>query len=288
MRIIYFANHGNKGSDDTEGHIAFSLSKLGHEVLRVHERNDPTIEKGDLFLFHKGGKNIFEYLPKIKMPKIFWYFDKVEFNDRVKWITRIMGLIDLGFTSDETWVKKSGQKRLFVLRQGIGDRIMSNYTPKIVKNAPKIAFTGSIYGKRIEWVKRLENRYGSRFRAVNSYFNENLYDLCASTQIIVAPEYPGDDYYWSSRIYMILGSGGFLVHPKFKGLEKEYIDGYHYVGYQGEEELFQKIDYYLERREECDKIRKQGQEKTHKDYSYTKRCEKLLEILQQNFTGKKG
>ena len=59
MKIIYYANFGNQGSDNTEQQIKFALEKLGHTVVPVEETAGKVevIEKSkdaDLFLFHKG------------------------------------------------------------------------------------------------------------------------------------------------------------------------------------------------------------------------------------------
>src|SRR3990167_2667080 len=103
MRIVYFANHNNKGSDDTEGHIAYSLQKLGHDVIRVSEKNPQNIpDSADWFLFHKGGFHIQSALSRVKYKKVCWYFDKV-WNDRIFWMSQMIPRVDLMDMTDETW-----------------------------------------------------------------------------------------------------------------------------------------------------------------------------------------
>lgn len=278
MKIVYYANHGNgRFSDDTEGHIAHSLRSLGHDVIEAHEKEN-AVPDGDLLLFHKGGDHIWDVLKQFNGQKVLWYFDKV-WHDRPLWFRRILPLVDLAFLTDETWAARNLDPKFVVLRQGIGDRDLSLGKPRQEFRC-KVAFTGSVYGQRAEWVEELRKRFGNDFRVFNDVFNRNLFDLCASADIVLAPPFPSDDNYWSSRIYMILGSGGFLLHPKLKGLDKEYKEGFHYVGYSATKELLWKIDYYLSHPVERGKIKAAGFKKTAGNYTYTKRCQNLLQEIQ--------
>lgn len=268
MTILYNSKP-NPESDNTEGHIKYALEKLGHTVV--------TEGNADLYLFHKTFNPPKDFTGK----KVMWYFDKV-WNGRASYINEVLPLIDLALLTDETWVNKQKNPKLRVLRQGIGEEDAC-YADKL--RVPEIVFCGSVYGERTAWVKALKERYGDEFTVVNNKFNKGLYDLCASAKIIVAPQYPSDDHYWSNRIYLILGSGGFLIHPRLSGLFSEYEEGKHYVGYESLDELFFKIDTFLNNKDARKKIKVAGQEKTHKDYTYTKRCQTLLEHVNIGTSG---
>lgn len=283
MKIIYYHNpKGKFYSDDTEGHIIFSLQKLGHEVKSIYEGFiAPTLE-ADILLFHKSAmspdelKNAFRDL-RVKR-KICWYFDKV-WGVRVEWINKILPMVDKLFITDETWTKEHPDPKYHILRQGVGEEQKEGINIPI---EGQIVFAGSIYGERSNFVKSLQKRYGNNFKLITekaSLFNQDFSNLAVSTPIMVAPHYPSDDYYWSSRVYITIGSGGFLIHPRFKGLEKEYKDKREIVYYDNEEDMFQKIDYYLEHREEREAIRKTGYEKTRAKYTYTHRVAELLKNL---------
>lgn len=283
MRIVYFANHGNINSDDTEGHIVYSLKKLGHEVHRIMESAPMAVpdEGFDLFLFHKGGPHILKVLDRVKYPKVFWYFDKVDFmsTTRSEWMARVVPKVDLGFLTDQTWLLENPNPKLMILRQGIGDMNIKLGEPREEWKIP-IVFTGSVYDGREDFVSAMKLKYGRKFQVFNNKFIRELYDFCASVDIFVAPQYPSDDFYWSSRIYITLGSGGFLIHPHCEGLAAEYIDGKHYVSYKTMDELFKKVDYYLAHPDEREKIRMAGYKKTIDQFTYTKRCKTLLGVIQ--------
>lgn len=276
MKIVYFANHNNPNPGDrTEEHIATALRELGHEVLCIHENIPEMVPASgyDMLLFHKGGHNLSRVLKKAGYPKVCWYFDKL-WNDRHYWMLEVLPQVTMVAMSDEAWARRNPSGKIRIVHQGIGgDTTPGKPDPRY---ACKIAFTGSVYGERQRWVDTLKKRYGEAFQTFGSVFNRDLFDLCASVPIIVAPSYPSEDYYWSSRIYITIGSGGFVIHPKLKGLEKEYKDGVHYAGYRTTEELFQKIDYYLAHPEEREKIRMTGYLKTKKYFTYKKRVEKVI------------
>lgn len=276
MKIAYVARHGNRGSDDTEGHIRHSLEKLGHEVRLIAQTGSPAgIGGADLVLFHHWHNVNPGFLASLEMPKVGWYFDKV-WNGRDKWIREIAPLCEKFFLTDGTFAASAGIEQLSVLRQGIGDRDVraGAWLPHVYPAS--VAFTGSVYGERAIWAARIERRFGPKFRVFNDVFNRDLYDLCASVPIVVAPPFPSDDHYWSNRIYLILGSGGFLVHPRLAGLADEFEEGVHYAAYGSEDELLHTIDYYLRHDDARRKIAAAGYARMHERFTFTHRCQTLL------------
>lgn len=290
MKITYFANHSNEGSDNTEKHIKYALEKQGHTVICIEETNYTKAEvvaatkDSDLFLFHKAGirdghsfMRFLDALSSVVCPKVCWYFDKI-WGDREAVIENLLPYIDKMFLTDETWMRRHKYDNIEVLHQGIGTEDMSLGTPK-EELQTEIAFVGQIYGDRINFIEQLKARYGDKLRVFANIFNRDLYDLMASTKIVVAPDTPSDDFYWSSRVYMILGSGGFLLHPKCEGLKDEYQDKKHLVMYKDFEDMCEKIDYYLAHEKPRKKIQNDGYKETIKKYNYETRCQTMLEKL---------
>ena len=287
MKILYFANHGNTGSDNTESHIKYALEKQGHQVVCINEgsysKSDVVSQSkdADLFLFHKGGvqdgitfMKFIELIGNVTCKKVCWYFDKI-WGDREAIIENLLPYIDGMFVTDETWARRHGYKNVKVLHQGIGteDTSPGKFNPGLES---EIAFVGQIYGDRIDLVTKLKDKYGERLRIFNNIFNRDLYDLAASTKVFIAPDSPGDDFYWSSRVYMVLGSGGFLIHPEYEGLKKEFKNKQHLAYYKGFEDLCEKIDYYLSQNKKRKAIQEKGYEECVKNHNYEVRCQELL------------
>lgn len=262
MRIVY-DQPSSPESDDTEGHIERALIELGHEVVKDGD--------GDIYLFHK------QFTPPKSFTgkKVCWYFDKVDFGhaNREKYIRKVLEEADFLFLTDGTWAANNPNPKMHILRQGIGDPAPGTKEDKEVK----IAFAGSPYGPRLKWAADLEVRYGKQFRVYRNQHNRQLNDLCASIPIFVAPKFPSDDYYWSNRVYLLVGSGAFLIHPRLKGLEEEWGDLLVY--YDSDEDMYEKIQYYLDHPKEREEKRKRAYKHCVKHFTYKNRVEQLLKCV---------
>jgi len=265
MKIAYYAKP-NPRSDDTELHIKRAFEELGHEV-------EMGGVEGDFVLFHK-------QIPSTTSKKVCWYFDKIKWREREEYIKEVLKKADYVFVTDETWAKENPHPKLRILRQGVG----SPHKGLKVATTAKIVFTGELYGQRMDWAGAIGKRYGDDFQVYRNVFNDDLNNLCVSVPIFVAPKEPSDDYYWSSRVYITVGSGGFLIHPRLKGLEAEYTDD-EMAMYDTEEEMYEKIDYYLANPKEREKIRLKGWKKTKDNYTYKHRVCSLIATLQQEQSG---
>lgn len=295
MKIVYLGNFGNPYSDATEKHIKYAFEQLGHEVIIKDEASfdiDDIVktcrDEGDMFLFHKGGEafdvelpDLIELLNKITIPKVFWYFDKVFDGDRENWMHTVIPYVEHGFLTDETWVRRQNYENISVLRQGIGNEDVS-LGKEDDEFKYDVVFFGTIYDEhRSAFVRGLQETYGDRFRVFSDVFGRELFDACASAKVIVSPRSPQDDFYWSSRVYMMTGSGGFLIYPKLEALKEEFEPGKEIVMYASGHQLKDKIDYYLkpENEEERKAIQKAGYEKCINNYTYQNRVETLVERL---------
>lgn len=286
MKIIYIANHGNQILDDTEGHISYGFRKLGHEVIEIQENQAEVAREmaGDLILFHHWDRpERFDILNSIKGIKAFWYFDKV-WGERPKIIQDNLKVVDYAFMVDGTYVKQYSNVKFRVLRQGIGDRLIEQGlgNPRPTFYQGEIGFTGGIYSEeRRHWAAELREYYGDRFVIYNNIYNRDLFDLCATLKIMLAPPHPSDDHYWGNRVYLMTGSGGFLIHPYCKDLTREYKDRKHIVYYDPANihKLCAFIDYYLDNSEEREKIRLAGFERTKEKFTFTHRVKELLGYL---------
>lgn len=213
MRILYVAKHGQANSNDDEGAIAHVLRELGHEVRCVDEKMQGPLAlnlglarthpfDSDLVLFHKWSD--WAVLSTIRIPKVFWHFDLVEFpsdptlarrdTHRRSWMEAVIPYVDLGFCTDGEWVEKMNGRliaepmtdpgeaviigghyptrhlnKLVWLPQGADERVVG--FGEMVEPTIDILFTGSIYkcGKgRNSFVREMSNRYGMRFNWFDS------------------------------------------------------------------------------------------------------------------------
>ncbi len=81
------------------------------------------------------------------------------------------------------------------------------------------------------------------------------------------------------RAFDILGCGGFLL----TNFQREFLDFFEpfedFVYYENQEDLFAKIDYYLEHEDKRVQIARNGYEKIKQNHTYEHRRNKILEVI---------
>lgn len=82
------------------------------------------------------------------------------------------------------------------------------------------------------------------------------------------------------RIYDILGAGGFCITNFQAELPMFFENEKHLVWYYNEQDLFEKVDYYLKHDNERQAIAKAGYEYVKENCSYENRIRKILDILE--------
>jgi hypothetical protein len=157
-----------------------------------------------------------------------------------------------------------------------------------------VVFVGS-YNYHSEWPYRkqlidwLKQTYPDTFTGFGGDFGgtvrgHELNQIYASSKVVVGDSfsplfnYPG---YWSDRIPETLGRGGFLIHPKIKGIEDFYADRKHLVLYDfGDvEQLQELIDYYLVHADEREEIRAAGHLHVRENHTFVHRWQRILEVV---------
>lgn len=297
MKILYVARHGQNNADD-EGSVAHALRELGHSVHCLQE-SEAEVKAGrlsrgaDLLLFHKWYAP--SALASVGCPAAFWYWDLVDHPDpllhrrcaaRVHWM-RVMGAAaDFGFVTDGDWAgawnrgRHEGQPALRVLRQGADGRIAGRH-PEPVEQDIDVLFCGIGKGggsARESFVSDLFQRYGARFVHVQAgVYRDRLRELVARAKVVVAPDSPVTDRYWSNRVYQMLGFGAFLLHPSCAGLYEDYYAGYHLEVYHDRTEMFGLIDECLARPiHSRNQVAEAGLDRTLWQCLYLHRCQDLI------------
>lgn len=312
MNILYVARHGS-GDNDDEGAIYHALRDLGHTVRNVHEKprhrsladqraiTDLSYEF-DFCLFHKWPDP--REVAEVRCPRAFWYFDMVQPVDgdqtllarsqsRVDWMKKVVPHCVAGFCTDGDWVDADKTGRLVHLMQGADGRFVGEGTPLVTVEGepayPPVMFTGMInHGqRRAEHVAHLQDRYGDRFMVLGDggpryrLHQRKLADVFSTTKVVVAPDGPSTDRYWSNRVYLTLGFGGFLLHPYCEGLAEQYSQNVELVMYKSRQELDGLIDFYLQNDAHRDAMRLAGYKATVERHLYRHRCHELVRVMKE-------
>lgn len=147
--------------------------------------------------------------------------------------------------------------------------------------ASDIGFVGSVgyhpeYPYRTEMVRRLQEKYGPRFRTYSGVREEKLNDVYASVKVVVGDHcFAGTPKYWSDRLPETCGRGGFIIYPETEGIT---IPTATYKP-QDVDDLIAKVDYYLENEKERLEVQEAAFNHTRLHDTYSQRLSFILETI---------
>lgn len=311
MKVLFIAKHGS-GDNDDEGSITYALRQLGHEVTCVHEmrrHREPGTDlvklskEHDLALFLKW--SVISEIASLKCPRAYWHFDLIDGSyditlaarsaHRIQWCRDVYPHVILGAHTDgdyvHHWKSFDNDDYLMHLMQGADERYVGFGTPahRHGFGVPPILFFGMVnHGQqRASHIAELKERYGDQFGVIGDggpkkrIHGRELADLCASTKIIIAPDGPVTDRYFSNRLFLVSGFGGFLLHPKSYQAYTHYLPGDHLQYYVSRDHLYKLIDYYLDNPAKRETLRHAAFQQTIKANLYRHRVAKLIEECQR-------
>lgn len=161
---------------------------------------------------------------------------------------------------------------------------------------PEIIFCGNNYPDRFErsryraqMVVGLQMRYGSRFAPFGSgwgesdvWLNEGMESAAYRTcKIAVSAEHFFVPKFCSDRVMRATSSGAFLLADRFPGFEDHFIDGVEAVGWDDLDDLYRKIDYFLNHDDERKVIAAAGCARTRTTHSWDARIGNLQAIIEK-------
>lgn len=144
---------------------------------------------------------------------------------------------------------------------------------------------------RVRLVEWLGRRYGSRLGLFpqpgrHALRGQPLNDLYTSCKVVVGDSCLAGDatHYWSDRVPETIGRGGFLIHPRVVGMDRDYTPGIDFIAYRlGDfEELGSLIDHYVRDTETREAIAHAGRARVLTEHTYEARMARLSALLQQH------
>ena len=300
LKILFLANFS--GFWNSPAGVAEVLEELGHTVTRRHEFAVPNaetlirdIQQGDYdcLLFSKGrlgavtprevlspdGNAIERVLRRTDIPAYMWYGDRVLgfLKEREAWMKRVAPLCRIAFVNDgplaETGWANFRLLRLGVLRHHIRSVSISESEKR------DVAFIGSIYGSRESELAPVREIIG--LDQITGVYGPQLSEVLNQYRIVLGPRFPSIPNYWSDRIYLVLGHGGFLLAPEVEGMRAEgLIPGVHYACVS--HDTVRDVRFWLERPEERARIAAAGQRLVLDRFTCRHRLEEICGMIRQS------
>ena len=157
-----------------------------------------------------------------------------------------------------------------------------------------IAFIGAARSgePRIELVKNLKKQYRTKVYGRNWHrfgvkptlpvIRPRGYRLvCSGSKIVLGSDVTTDiEGYWSNRLWLTLGCGGFFLTNYVKGLEDFFENRKHLVWYRSQEECLELIREYLRNPRERVRIARQGYARVHAQHTFHHFIERVVALCE--------
>jgi len=301
LRLAFVGNFEQPWS--TEGYAVDALERVGHAVRRIHEYGVKTGTdvlkqiadfRADCLLFFKARIGVdptdvpavlrpdpcrlVDLLRRSPVPAYLWYYDRVHRYDaepsRLDWMRRVAPLCRVAFITD-AGLASTDWANWHVLRQGVSLPTVANVDVPEPERAD-LAFVGSVYGARWDELQAVQREL--RVNLISNVFGRELSRMIRGHRIIIGPRYPSAPGYWSDRIYVVLGHGGFFLAPEVEGMREEGFEpGVHYARL-GDDPV-RDIRRWLARPEDRARIARQGQELVLGRFTYEHRVREMCATI---------
>ncbi len=317
MLIAYVGNFTNVDSDgksyNTENHLALTLEKLGHTVVRIQET--PGTNPGwlnqvppdtDMFMYtrtwgHMVTMGDLKTLEDRNMPTVSYHLDLyvgLDRQDNIEndpfWKTAYVFTAD-GDPESQKYFESRGINHFWLLPAVFEDECYMAEPNSDPTLQGEVIFVGGgaeyahkQWPYRHELVKFLEQTYGERYKKYGhpqrTVRGRELNQLYANSKVAI-----GDSVnigfrhkaYTSDRLFESMGRGAFTIYPRIEGIEQMFVEGVNAVFYEhgNLSDLHEKIDYYLENEEVRESIRRAGHQFVKSSQTYTQRLQALLDQL---------
>jgi glycosyltransferase involved in cell wall biosynthesis len=263
----------------TEADIVKYLKRDGHQVDRYHfthldqDKFVSRADQYDIVITSLPQTLPVEFWRRVseKTKLVAWYFDWLVWQGRWKQYSSRLKYFDLIISTDgfENSIYKE-YNRVWIPHAA--DTEVYKHIRLSQRN--DVVFIGHIYTeeRRVLLGGVMERFRFKQYGQQNDCWGEKYSHVCGQAKIVIGDNFLNDiPGYWSDRVYMSLASGAFYLSPRVPGLERYFEDGEHLVYYDSPDDLYGKIEYYLEQPLERERIAFSGADEVARNHSWAVR-----------------
>ena len=296
IRIIIIGSFYKTAFEEipTEVFLSNALERAGCDIERLDINGFPgnvtsqKIKKTDIILYStkiirvdtKTFSTFSEYVTK---PSILYTNDWIFLNktreqnyrEKIKYVDYMISTNTVDYTKN-FGVKKHWHIPMACLPS-------SKFNPSPQKDLIFTGYIGYSQDRKI-FIKEIKKSFDLDIYGVGNkqpIYNKELEKTLQNYKIALGHNCVNSPGYWSSRLYITIGFGGFFITPYTKLLEREFKNKEHLVWYKNLKEGKKLIRYYLEHNEEREKIRRQGYEYCQKNYNWDVRAKEFIKVFKE-------
>jgi len=296
IRIIIIGSFYKTAFEEipTEVFLSNALERAGCDIERLDINGFPgnvtsqKIKKTDIVFYStkiisadtKTFSTFSEYVTK---PSILYTNDWIFLNktreqnyrEKIKYIDYIIS------TDTTDYTKNFGVKKHWYIPMACLPS--SKFNPSPQKDLIFTGYTDYSQDRKI-FIKEIKKSFDLDIYGVGNkqpIYNKELEKTLQNYKIALGHNCVNSPGYWSSRLYITIGFGGFFITPYTKLLEREFKNKEHLVWYKNLKEGKKLIKYYLEHNEEREKIRRQGYEYCQKNHNWNVRAKEFIKVFKE-------
>ena len=263
IKVLFFGDFSENSTNISQ---ANAFEKNGCIVSRFDFRRQRVLyedEGYDLIFYSKCNELGIDAIQKYKGKKCLWYMDPMNgnYNDSLKAKFPLVDFIT--FALYDPWTNSQHYATpAFLIEEGFDPDVDYETDEDYITNA---GFIGNLYNKN-----RQDHFKEAGFSLLKCSREQHRH-VVAQTRINLNFTDGGT----SDRAYKIMAAGGFLLSQTWPGCP--FVDGVHFVSFNGTEELSRYIRYYLKNDIEREAIAVAG-ETAVQEFSRTQWAKRILKI----------
>jgi spore maturation protein CgeB len=229
----------------------------------------PYVRASDIFFTMSEG--LVEEFKKFN-PNVFWLTQA--FEPSFFEIKQIIPEDIRTFSADVTFVGNLGSKPQYLQRRESLERI--------IKEGFQLKWWGPRIPRKLSTIplilRKLGRSYGGKF-----VWGEEYAKVAKLSKIFLAfDSMPHIRKSMSARMYTAVGCGAFYMCQHVDGIEEVIEPDREIITFHSEDEMIDKIKYYLPEEEKRKKIAEAGRQRVFKEHTYEVRLKEMLSIIEKN------
>ncbi len=290
MKILY-ANVIEKNTGwGSEVFLDAALLSNGHDTQTIDYRVNrhslarefSRAKEFDIFFLQRGDYFPLGIVQTVQRPRIF-YFSELILRCRDADHLFQSNLFNYYFVRSINCKNKLIEKG-WVPKDKIGI-LLSSFDPDTycsfdVEKKYDILFLGSITRRRKEILSELGRRFNIKTMSAFGAEAARLFNQAKIVINIHAEEYLDTE----TRVYEVLGTRSFLISEQLSR-ESPFKSGIHLVEVNGQEELEAKLQYYLSKPDERNRIAEAGYREVITKHTYNRRAQEIIEVMEDQCDG---
>ncbi|QTA79479.1 SAM-dependent methyltransferase, type 11 [Desulfonema limicola] len=208
---------------------------------------------------------------------IYWFCDL-----RTPGKSDLKELIDIMFLSNsgqiDIYRKSYNIENVFYMPQACTPAFMHRMDMEETCDIGHAGTLDRIHANRKKLLKKISKKYKV---VIKDQVRNNISNFYSQSGIVFGSN-PDQSAYLctSNRLFVAMGCGAFYLCEWFPGIEKLAQNHEHLVWFKTEKELFDLISYYLEHKQEREKIRENAQILAHSKHTYINRIKNMIDIIE--------